>query len=468
MGGLAVGNYDSAIDRGNFGLPLGPGHAFLYDVASDTFLTDIVFPGSLSNTAYGIWYNQGTSYTICGGWSPDPINNFADQNLAIGDGYLVDYDAATGQFSNWTSFSYPNGNNFVTHFEGISSVEKGVYTLNADSVQSGSSNPGQGSWVSVRRETDGSFGKAEWVDLNFPGVDPTTNISSSNSVYGNQVVGLVVGPDSTSFQATINVGFQLSNVISGNGGNGVGLYASNDNQIAMNFIGTDVTGTFDLGNDGNGILVTAGAAGNLIGGQATGGNDPTAATFVRPPQGNLISGNNANGVLIDERATKNLLSGNFIGTSASGNSALGNTLDGVSIDNADGNQLIGCTFRQDPFVFYNVLGGNGGNGLRINDSDNTTVQANFFGMGADNTTAVGNALDGVLIEGSSANTQFGGVIPLGNIVVANGKNGVEIRDTASGTVAFNTFNGLPAFKVVAVGNALDGFLITSTGGNNQL
>jgi hypothetical protein len=100
MGGLAVGNYDSAIDHGTFNLPLGPGHAFLYDVASDTVLTDIVFPGSLSNTAYGIWYNQGTSYTICGGWSPDAVNNFADQNVAIGDGYLVDYNAATGEFSN--------------------------------------------------------------------------------------------------------------------------------------------------------------------------------------------------------------------------------------------------------------------------------------------------------------------------------------------------------------------------------
>ena len=49
-----------------------------------------------------------------------------------------------------------------------------------------------------------------------------------------------------SYQATVNIGFQLSNVISGNGGNGIGLYGANDNQIAMNYIGTDVTGTLDL------------------------------------------------------------------------------------------------------------------------------------------------------------------------------------------------------------------------------
>ena len=97
------------------------------------------------------------------------------------------------------------------------------------------------------------------MNLNYPGVDPTTNITSSNSVSGNQVVGIVIGPEGTfSFQATVNIGFQLSNVISGNGGNGIGLYGANDNQIAMNDIGTDVTGTLDRGNAGNGILVTGG------------------------------------------------------------------------------------------------------------------------------------------------------------------------------------------------------------------
>ena len=63
--------------------------------------------------------------------------------------------------------------------------------------------------------------------------------------------------------------------------------------------------------------------------------------------------------------------------------------------NANGNSLIGCTFQQDPFVFYNVISGNGGNGLRVTNSNDTTIQANFFGMGADNDTAVGNALNGV-------------------------------------------------------------------------
>lgn len=467
MGGLAVGNYDSAPDHGKGGLPLGPGHAYIYDVARNKFLTDVVFPHARSNTAYGIWYNGGTSYTICGGYSLTASNNLNNQDQPIGQAYLVDFDSATGKFSNWTSFNYPNGTNFVTHFEGISSVEKGVYTLSANSAQSGSTNPSQGSWVSVRRNTDGSFGQATWVDLNYPGLDPTTHISSSNAVYGNQVVGIVIGGGTTlSFQATVNTAFQLSNVISANGANGVGLYGGDDNQVAMNYVGTDISGTLRRGNALNGILLTSNAARNLIGGEATGGNSPSRNVFVQPPQGNVISGNHANGVFITGRATQNQLSGNFVGTNAGGNAALGNTLDGVAIDNADSNSLIGCTFQQDPFVFYNVISGNGGNGLRVTNANNTTIQANFFGIGADDSTAIGNALNGGLVEGWSKNTLMGGPIPLGNVDAANGQNGIVVRDTASYFTSYNTFCGIAAFSDnPTLGNGGDGMLITSTGGN---
>ncbi len=180
MNGLAVGNYDNEPDHGQANVPYGPGHAFIYNIAQSSFPTDIVYPGSKSNTAYGIWYNGGTSYTIAGGWSPNVVNNFEDQNQPIGHAYLVDYDSATGKFTNWTSFDYPYGTNFLTHFQGISSVEKGVYTMSADSVQSGTSNPTQGSLVTVVRNADGSFGPASWINLS----DGSSGLTSSDSVYG--------------------------------------------------------------------------------------------------------------------------------------------------------------------------------------------------------------------------------------------------------------------------------------------
>ncbi len=462
MGNLAVGNADGP--EGDY--PLGPGQAILYEANTGQILGNIVYPGSLSNTAYAIWDNGQGKYTIAGGFALP-----GEGDGGIGHGYLVDYNSLTGEYTNWKQYDAPisvPGREFITHFEALSSVENGVYTLSADTVEVGVANSEQGWWVSVRREADNSFGEANWVAINYKDVDPTTLITTSDSVFGNQIVGLAGnGTAATPFQATLNFEFQLSNVISGNAGNGIGVYGANANRIGMNFIGTDVTGTVDLGNGQNGILVTAGARGNVIGGQATGGNDPTDDVIVRPPMGNLISGNEANGVLINDLSTLNILSGNFIGTTNSGNAALGNVLDGIAIENADRNEIIGCTLQQNPFVFYNVSSGNGGNGLRITDSDDIIVHANFLGAGANNTVIVPNALNGLLVEGTSTNTQVGGVIPLGNVISGNTLNGIEVRDQVSGFVSFNTFAGLFAFGVAAP-NGLDGILITSTGGNNLL
>jgi hypothetical protein len=216
MGGLAVGNDDGPTANG---LPLGPGHAFIYNVENGKFVTDVTFPGSTSNTAYGIWYNGGTSYTIVGGFSNRAVNNVSNQDAPIGTGYIVDYNSASGRFSHWKAYTYPNGANFITHFEGISSPAPGVYTLSADSVQLGADHIAQGSWVVVNRNPNGTFGKSTWVNLNYPGIDGWT---SNDSVAGNQVVGIVIGKsvDATTsqasvteltFQATINAVVQAAN-----------------------------------------------------------------------------------------------------------------------------------------------------------------------------------------------------------------------------------------------------------------
>jgi len=262
---------------------------------------------------------------------------------------------------------------------------------------------------------------------------------------------------------------QDRNTISGNLLNGIALSGSSSNQIVGNNIGTDVTGMVKLGNARHGILMTALSKNNLIGGDETGGNDPTNGVFVRPPEGNLISGNNGCGVLISDRSTYNTLSGNFIGTDATGDAPLGNLLDGVAIVSANNNSLIGCLQTDNPFIYYNVIDSNGGNGLRITNSNTTTVQANFFGLGADNQTPLGNHLNGVLIEGSSSTIVFGGVIPLGNVTAANGLNGILVQGTANRFQSFNTFAGVAAFKdYTNLGNGANGIKITSTGGSNEV
>ncbi len=461
MGGLAVGNYIATTSETE------AGRAFIYDLDTQQF-TDIVFPGSISNTAYGIWDNGDGSYTIAGGFSQVPVNNADDRLRPLGMASLIDYDRATGRFSNARAFSYeglPDEATAATHFMGISGVEEGVYTLSGSAAVSGQIvNSG---WATVRRQTDGSFGAMTWQELSPPAaVTGVSGLPSANSVYGNAVVGIVLGSTgSASYQARVDVGFQPSNVISGNRGNGVTVTGGVDNVIAMNLIGTDPAGSTAVGNRRHGILVTGRSSGTRIGGEATGGNDPTAGTFVRPPQGNLISGNRGHGVLVTGQSTGSILSGNFIGTDASGNAPLGNAGDGVAVVNATGTGLIGTTFRESPFVFYNVISGNAGNGLRITNSTDTTVQANFLGIGANNFTVVANGGSGILANGRSSGIQAGGPIPLGNVTSGNDRHGIEIAGRTSGFVSYNNFAGMVAFGRAAP-NRLDGINITATGGSN--
>jgi Ca2+-binding RTX toxin-like protein len=271
----------------------------------------------------------------------------------------------------------------------------------------------------------------------------------------------------------------ISNVISANGGHGISVHGAADNVIVSNRIGTSADGALAMGNGGNGVWLTSGANGNTLGGTVVGNdasgsaNDPTGdkgtttPVFVAPPLGNVISGNALNGVLIDAGSQNNVLNGNFIGVAADGNTALGNQGDGVAIIEADFNSLHGCTVVDNPFIYYNVVSGNAGNGIHVTDSDHVTIRANFVGTGASNAVMAGNGLDGILIDGASRNTQVGGVIPLGNVVSGNTLNGINVADTASGFSTVNTFAGIYAFVGIAP-NGNNGILITSTGGNQTV
>jgi Periplasmic copper-binding protein (NosD) len=271
----------------------------------------------------------------------------------------------------------------------------------------------------------------------------------------------------------------VANVISGNLDNGVELSNASHNTLVANRIGTNPAGTTAIGNHGDGLILTNGSSHNEIGGtEYTDGpdgpaNDPTGdkgtvtPVFVVPPLGNLISGNTANGVYVADGSESNTLNGNFVGTTQDGDAALGNGQNGVWITRSDDNSLIGCKFVQNPFVYYNVLSGNALNGLRVTDSDDVTVQGNFFGNGASNSTVVPNKRDGILVDGNSEDTQVGGVIPLGNVSAGNGWNGIEVKDDVSGFTTFNTFGGLFAFGNAAP-NGRDGLLITATGGDQTV
>lgn len=303
-------------------------------------------------------------------------------------------------------------------------------------------------------------------------------LSISGKSAGNRGDGIYIARSSKKNRIGLNPSNTpqfAANVLSANRGAGLRIVGSSFNQVFANRVGTNAAGTAEKGNRHGGIELF-GASRNRIGGivvgvNANGPNNPTGTegntpeNYVAPPLGNLVSGNKRDGILISSGSKLNVLSGNFVGTNAAGVKAVPNGIDGVHVLNSDGTVLRGCTVTDNPFVYYNVISGNRKNGLHVTSSDNTVVQANFFGIGMDNTTTVANRLNGMLFDGNSKKPHVGGVIPLGNVAAGNGANGIAVKDQVSGFITFNTFGGLLAFKGAAP-NKQNGLLVTATGGNN--
>lgn len=198
---LAVGNYDYAGDGNAFG------HAFIYDPTTVT-QTEILYPddpdgASLTHTAYGIWFNSGTSYTIAGGvGSATGLPNSIKYGDPIGKAYLIDYDSSKigpAAFSHYQTYSFkPTGSEVqkwknktvFTHFEGIWSNGAGIYKLPASAVATATVSSGA-QVATIKRNSNGSFNKnAKWAPLIVAG----TSLSSNNSLYGDTSVGLATYP----------------------------------------------------------------------------------------------------------------------------------------------------------------------------------------------------------------------------------------------------------------------------------
>ena len=173
MGDLVVGNYDTTSVLGK---------AFIYDVNARKYY-NVTKPKAKSITAYGIWHNGGSHYTICGGFSN------LDVSLGIGSAYLVDWNNCTHKLSNWREYQYQNTNNksaIVTHFNGITSDRHGGYNLTGDAVI-----PKVGA-IAFFVNANGKQMQEDQIKF------PSSTVTSGNSVYKRTVIGVYTNePDST-------------------------------------------------------------------------------------------------------------------------------------------------------------------------------------------------------------------------------------------------------------------------------
>jgi hypothetical protein len=218
------------------------------------------------------------------------------------------------------------------------------------------------------------------------------------------------------------------NVISGNSSDGVniGFADSTGNAVYGNYIGTDATGTADLGNGVHGVAIHDGASNNFIGGSATG-------------QRNVISGNNQSGVSllgVTGPTSTNFVRGNYIGTNSAGTAAVGNGT-GILVQDSTNNGIGGSAAGEG-----NVVSGNGsGIALSVNSSGNN-VLGNRVGTTPSGLTALPNTDFGIRALSSPGNT-IGGFGGGANIVAFNGGDGVQINDPDSvdNVVRANSIHG---------------------------
>lgn len=217
--------------------------------------------------------------------------------------------------------------------------------------------------------------------------------------------------------------------------------------ISGNFIGTNAAGDAARGNT-TGVIIHG--SGNTLGGTT-------------PAARNLISGNISFGLKIEETlASGNLVHGNFIGTTRSGNGALGNHDAGVRIFKAPATRIGGTTAGT-----RNVISGNIGDGVQIVDPDHnndTSVKNNFIGTNASGTAAVPNTGNGVFVNARLVGVGDPG--PAGrNVISGNGGNGVMFSESTS-CLVYGNYIGTNAAGDAALANGAHGLSLENNSDGN--
>ena len=220
-------------------------------------------------------------------------------------------------------FGQGNPGNGVDSQRTTGNMRDGIFIDDAGSNQIGLPN-------TDGANTDGANIIAEnfGAGIRISGASATGNVLEGNTI-GLNLGGTTALPNSEEGIVLASAGNTVGGSASGDGnvisGNLRGILvtgvAAVGDLILGNIIGTDATGTYDLGNAEEGVRIELGATGTVVGGPVAGDR-------------NLISGNDV-GVLVDGPTTSgNSILGNLIGTDKTGTLDLGNSREGVRIDDA--------------------------------------------------------------------------------------------------------------------------------------
>jgi|GEM_PF-6558953 len=220
------------------------------------------------------------------------------------------------------------------------------------------------------------------------------------------------------------------NIISGNGrlwggaGNGTGvfIYSCVSAQVIGNYIGLAADGTTAMGNAENGIVIYR--SDNVT----IGGN----SAILR----NLISSNGRQGIVLNTdyplQIAGTIIIGNYIGTDVSGTLARGNGQSGI-IALWSNNAFFGRANAGEG----NIISNNAEEGIHFIGGNGNTVYNNLIGVAANGTTAMGNKIGGIFIQGVGggtygSNNTVGGLAALQANTIAYSSNTGANPDLGNG------------------------------------
>ena len=276
------------------GLSFAPASAFSPSPASGSTVCGLV----VVRFSYGIKINEASNVTIAGNWIGMDVDGIARGTTSHG----IDIN----------SFFNNGFNNLIG---GTTPADRNIISGNSYGV-----------WITGRSDNSAVLG-------NFIGTDPSGTLPR-----GNQNAGIYLFTSSNIIIGGTNAAAR--NIISATGsagGSGVGVQGGTNNLIQGNYIGSDVSGQYDLGNLYHGIVISS-------------------ANFTRIT-GNLIVNNRANGINLTGNG--NVIENNLIGTDATGTRPLGNASAAITISGST-NRVGGLGSSQANAIFYN-----GGAGVEV-------------------------------------------------------------------------------------------------------
>jgi YVTN family beta-propeller protein len=443
IGGVGMTGGESNVISGNGqnGIVIGGAGVSGNQVADNLIGLNAQGNAAVGNGGHGIQITDGASNNVIGGMTAFEDGNTIAGN--VGDGVLISGAGTNGNLVRIACIGgdeacrakIPNGNNGITIADGAQNNVIGEAASDRGNAVFG--NNGHGVLI-----TDtGTTGNR--VQRCLVGTNPSGDAGVGNALDGirvqNGANGNVIG----------GAGTNEGCLVSGNGRNGIVIEGSSSNIIQGSGIGTDISGSADLGNAGRGVSIV-GASMNVVGGT-------TASAR------NVVSGNGGTGVVLQgSGATDNRVQGNFIGTNITGAAALPNDFGGMDIIQNAANNTIGGTTQG----AGNVISGNKLSGIGIQTgATGNRVQGNFLGADATGGADLGNEFDGLFIDNASNNLIGGITAGAGNVISGNNQNGVSIQNGASSNFVQGNRIGAAANGMTALGNSGFGVLVDNASSN---